>query len=633
MLARYGDEIFGGSLLKITEYIDGEPSECFGSVPAGKKLTIRLSVSRKLGDGGVTLRLCRDGEAERDIPLSFLSSDGGINTYETELSLEKGLYFWELLILRGFDTLFVSSINNFDCELSRHSKNKFRLLVYEPISEENDWFCGSVMYQIFPDRFFKGSVDVPVRDDAIINTDWYHGEPQYAPKPGGEVKNNMFFGGTLWGVAEKLDYLKSLGVGVIYLNPIFEAYSNHKYDTGDYERVDEMFGGDEALKNLISEADRRGMKLILDGVFNHTGSDSKYFNQEGRYKTRGAFNSKSSPYYKWYRFNAFPYNFESWWGIKILPRLDHSEKTCLDYFAGEGGIGEKYINMGIGGWRLDVADELSDEFLNALSARVRGASGQKAVIIGEVWENAVDKMAYGSRRRYFTDGQLDSVMNYPFKNAVIDFCRSGDPEFLYNTLTEIYNTYPPHAAHRLMNILGTHDTERILTRLGVDVGDCMDPQLMSNSERFTFRLPKKNVKKAKQLLMLASTIQYTVYGIPSLYYGDEAGMEGYTDPFCRLPFPWGHEDKAITEHYKRLGEMRQSESVFKRGAFSAFVPAEHVLGFNRTDGKDVITVLASRDTATVTLPLDGSYKELLSGEIYKREIALAPDTAVVLKKL
>ena len=524
-------------------------------------------------------------------------------------------------------------MNNEDLELTPKSGRRFRFLCYEPVEAHNDWFCGETMYQIFPDRFYKGSVSVPVREDAVLDEDWDGGVPQYAHVPGGHVENNVFFGGTLWGVAEKLPYLRSLGVGVIYLNPIFEAYSNHRYDTADYESVDPMLGGEEALEHLLTEAEGQGVRIILDGVFNHTGSDSKYFNKNGRYGTLGAYTSTRSPYYGWYRFGAHPDEYESWWGIKILPRLDHRSSECMAYFTGEGGIAERYIRQGVSGWRLDVVDELSDEFLDRFAARVRGASRGRALIIGEVWENAVDKMAYGKRRRYFTDGQLDSVMNYPFRAAVIDFCRSGDPTGLYNTLVELYSSYPPKVCHRLMNILGTHDTERIITRLGVDAGGGEDPAFMTNSQRASFRLSKEIYEKAKKLLKLASVLQYTVYGVPSLYSGDEAGLEGYTDPFCRMPYPWGREDGELTEHYRRLGRMRREENVLAEGGFRAFLPVHGVIGYFREDGEDRLLTLASRRQDDVEIALDGDYADLLNGGVFCGRVTLKPDTAVALKRI
>ena len=614
---------------EIKKYVGGKDVSDRGAFLAGKKLKIEVLVPRRLGDAGVALRIHRDGEPESDLPLSFVGTERGIDTYLAELELSKGLYYWELLFVRGRDTLFTNSINNFDFTLSDHSEGKFRMLIYEDRSGAPDWFRGGVMYQIFPDRFAKGSKKVPLRADAELESDWYEGMPEYADIPGGKIKNNRFFGGTLWGVIEKLDYLKSLGVSIIYLNPIFEAYSNHKYDTGNYEKVDEMFGGDGAFKKLLREAESRGMKLILDGVFNHTGSDSKYFNSEERYDTVGAYQSEGSEYHDWYHFGANRDEYECWWNIKILPRLDHRNEACRHYFTGKNGIGTKYVKMGTGGWRLDVADELSDDFLDELRDSVKGVN-KDTVIIGEVWENAADKIAYGYRRRYFQDGQLDSVMNYPFRSAVIDFCTSGSARVLYDTLTEIYASYPPRVCDSLMNLLGTHDTERILTCLGVsgnEVETFMPPQ------KAAFKLTNEEYAKGVKRLKLAATIQYTVYGVPSLYYGDEAGMEGFGDPFCRMPYPWGRENTELLEYYRALGRIREEEKVFKAGSFRAEMISNGTIKLTREGKKDKIVTLASREQTELSVKLDGEYKNLITGEIYDGEFNIQPDTAAVLKRI
>ena len=614
---------------EIRKYVGGKDVSDRGAFLAGEKLRIEVLVPRSLGDGGVALRIHRDGEPEWDVSLSFSNTERGIDTYFTELELSKGLYYWELIFVRGNETLFTHSINNRDFTLKTHSDGKFRALIYEDRSGAPEWFRGGTMYQIFPDRFAKGKTKVPLRDDAELESDWYEGMPEYAPIPGGKIKNNRFFGGTLYGVIEKLDYLKSLGVSIIYLNPIFEAYSNHKYDTGNYEKVDEMFGGDKAFKKLVREADARGIKIILDGVFNHTGSDSKYFNSEGRYDTLGAYQSEESPCHGWYHFRGNRDDYECWWDIKILPRLDHRNEECRRYFTDKNGIGAKYVKMGTGGWRLDVADELSDDFLDEFSASVKAAN-KDTVIIGEVWENAADKIAYGYRRRYFQDGQLDSVMNYPFRKAVIDFCTSGNARVLYDTLTEIYASYPPRVCDSLMNLLGTHDTERILTCLGVsgnEITEFMPPQ------KAAFKLTADEYEKGVKRLKIAAAIQYTVYGVPSLYYGDEAGMEGFGDPFCRMPYPWGRENEELLEHYRALGKMRESESVFADGSFKAEILSESAIKLTREKGKERIITLAVRGNFDLCVKLDGIYKDLLSGDTYNGEITLPPDTAVVLKRI
>ena len=288
--------------------------------------------------------------------------------------------------------------------------------------------------------------------------------------------------------------------------------------------------------------------------------------------------------------------------------------------------------MGVGGWRLDVADELSDDFLDEFRDAVKGASGGQAVIIGEVWENAADKVAYGSRRRYFADGQLDSVMNYPLRNAIIDFCSFGDARGLYNTLTELYASYPEHNAHCLMNILGTHDTERIITRLASNLGECACIDMMSNTDKASLTLSESAYARAREILKIASTVQFTAYGVPSIYYGDEAGLDGATDPFCRKTYPWGREDEELLAHYRRLGKIRKTEKALAQGDFHAFMIGECSLGFERSlDGETLLT-LASREKEPVTVKLCGEYTDLMSGKSYKNSLVLAPDTAMVLRK-
>jgi glycosidase len=488
------------------------------------------------------------------------------------------------------------------------------------------WFGGRIMYHIFVDRFAKGSVSCPVREDAEINPDWDNGIMQFPEKAGDELSNNMFFGGTLWGVAEKLDYLKSLGVGVIYLSPIFEAYSNHKYDTGNYLKVDEMFGGDEAFENLVKKAAELDIKIILDGVFNHTGDDSIYFDRYGRYGNKGAYSDPTSQYRDWYRFKKYPDEYEDWWGIKILPKLNHGVEDCRRYFTGKGGVCEKYVNMGIGGWRLDVADELSDEFLDELRETVKGASGDDAIIIGEVWENAAEKISYSRRRRYLRGAQLDSVMNYPLRNGILALLTDGDASLLCDVLKSIYSSYPKCVCDSLMNVLGTHDTERIITMLG-DAG--RDLAGISNREFSTMRLDSKSKERAIVLLKLASVIQYTVYGVPSVFYGDEAGIEGYSDPFCRKTYPWGRENKELLAHYRKLGQIRTQNKVFARGEFSIDICEGAFIAYTRADENGKITVAVNASSEPFKFSLGKKAVDLLDGKAYGGEVA--PFSAVILK--
>ncbi len=619
----------------------GQEATHLGAFPKGETLRLTVTCPRTLGASAVVLRLNRDGCNPTDTPFEFVSEDITTLTDTYEFTLDtaalcgntsSGLFYYRLLFIRRGDTLFSDSINNVDFELTPREGSAFRMLVYEADYTTPAWFREGVMYHVFVDRFYRGDGETHRRtgDRAPeINPDWKNGIPQYPAYPGAHLTNHIHFGGNLWGVAEKLDYLASLGVKVIYLSPIFEAYSNHKYDTGDYMTVDGGFGGEPALDNLIAKANEYGMKIILDGVFNHTGDDSRYFNRYGTYPTVGAVQSEDSPYNKWFCFRSFPDEYESWWGIPILPKLNHSTEACRSYFTGKNGVCAHYVKKGIGGWRLDVADELSDEFLDELRVSVKDASKgivsadrdngqslpQEAVIIGEVWENAADKVAYGNRRRYLQGKQLDSVMNYPVRSGILAFIRDGDAEMLYHTLTELYASYPRCVSDALMNLIGTHDTERILTVLGSDYEDYDRP----NEELAVSRLSPEKREQAARLLKLASTLQFTVFGIPSVYYGDEVGMEGYHDPFCRFPFPWHDLDDPtradLLTHYRSLGDLRKSPA-FHGGDFRIVSHGESHIAYERVAETDRVVIAVHRGEGMVTVPVDAKGTIALScGEV------------------
>ena len=604
--------------------VDGHKTATSGAVPKGTVLKFCLELDRTWGAAAVVCRISPDGGEYRDIPLTFAKTQNGVDLYtlalDTAALCEKeasGLFYYELLVVRGWDTLFSHTPNNQDLTFARESGSRFRLLVYQNDFSTPAWFAGGVMYHIFLDRFCRGEGEVTPNYDAVINPDWANGIPQYARQNGDELSNNVFFGGNLWGVIEKLDYLSSLGVTVLYLSPVFEAYSNHRYDTGDYEKIDAFLGGEEAFEKLICEAHKRGMRIILDGVFNHTGDDSRYLNRRKTYKNEGAYQSQSSPFAKWYRFRNFPEDYECWWGIKILPRLDHGVEECRRYFTGEDGIIARWNARGVDGWRLDVADELSDEFLDELRHVVKKNTKGEGLIIGEVWENAVDKSAYGARRRYLSGRQLDSVMNYPFRNAVLAFVRDGDAETFYHVLTEIYTSYPRAASNSLMNLLGTHDTARILTLLG----DGGKGELLPNDTLAHLNLTEEERKNALTLLKLASVLQFTVFGVPSVYYGDEAGIEGYGDPFCRRPFPWGREDADLLSHYRALGKLRGEHSALADGEFRFLEHDATSFAFERAGHNERIVVLANMGEAK-TFSISKGSVNALTGEVLGTSLKL-----------
>lgn len=635
MLPKLHEQLESGREVTLRRTVGGEDRTPFGAFARGEVITLCAEVPRTFGAEAVVLRFAPDGEETRDIPFSFAATDFLTDRYETVLDTAAlcdgtgGLFWYELLLVRGADTLFSDSTDNVHFTLSPHNGTRFRLLVYAPEFHPPAWLAGATMYHVFVDRFCRDANAPPVKPGAKLNPDWRHGIPEFAAKNGDPLENRTFFGGTLDGVTEQLDRLREYGVTVLYLSPIFDARSNHRYDTGDYETVDPAIGGDAAFDRLIAAAHARGMHVILDGVFNHTGDDSRYFNRYGTYPTVGAYQSPQSPYARWYSFRHFPDDYACWWGIPILPKLNQSDPDCRRYFTAPGGIIARWLTRGADGWRLDVADELPDAFLDELRQVAKQVSGGEAAVIGEVWENAADKIAYGHRRRYLRGGQLDSVMNYPFRNAVLELLSRRDVGTFVRTLTEIYASYPREVCDSLMNLLGTHDTARILTVLGDPTGG----DGKSNAELSALRLSPDARKRAVALLRIASTLQYTVYGFPSVYYGDEAGLEGYHDPFCRRPYPWGDEDPVLTAHYRLLGRFRAAHPALRGGDFRFLYVTDTAFLYERAGGDDRVLVAVNVGNAPASVPVpDGTWIDLLSAAPVRDTLILPPVSGALLEK-
>lgn len=631
MLPRETEKIAGNALPNIRKFVHGRDRSDQNAFPFGERVFFSVTLPNTIGSAAVVLRIGADGEAPVDLPLSFTGSSCGIDRYTVTLNpadfckASGGLLFYEFLFLRGEQTLFTDTTNNLDFTLRPSHANRFRMLIYQKKMQTPRWLANGTMYHIFVDRFCRAPSQNKLHPGATLDPDWKHGIPQYAERPGDDLSNTVFFGGNLQGVCEKLDYLESLGVTVLYLSPIFEAESNHRYDTGCYETVDSLLGGNDAFAELVEQAHRKGMKIILDGVFNHTGNNSKYFNAKGQYPTIGAAQSPDSPYAKWYSFRSFPDDYESWWGIPILPRLNHENETCRRYFTGLDGIAAKWIKAGADGWRLDVADELCDAFLDEFHTAVKGVCPD-AAIIGEVWENAAEKISYGQRRRYLQGGQLDSVMNYPFRSAVLDMLKSRKTEGFVNTLKEIWASYPRPVCDVLMNVLGTHDTARILTVLGEQDAAW---ETLSGSELAKRKLTAKKKEAAVRLLKIAAVLQFTVYGIPSVYYGDEVGLEGYRDPFCRKPFPWGSENKELLAFYRTLGEWRAKSEALHGGDFRFLTVKEEAFVYERERNGNRVYVAVNLGRQTEELGLPTPATDLFTGERYERTLQIPPLQAII----
>ena len=603
---------------------------CRGGVSRGSEITFHILKTG--GEEFFSATACyfvfyKDGEVAREIAME--KRDGGFIL--TLRFNQIGLYFYHFRLVGSPSARGDASIHFLGCgELRRgrlgDTPVSWQITVYEADYETPEWMKGGIMYQIFPDRFHK-SGDGKLASDKILRKDW-GGIPCYKPNSYGKILNNDFFGGNLNGIREKLDYLKRLNVSVIYLNPIFEAYSNHRYDTGDYMKIDPLLGTEEDFDALISAAKERGMHVILDGVFNHTGDDSRYFNKYGKYQSElGAHQSPYSKYSDWYHFKHFPDSYDCWWGIDTLPAVNERSPSYQEFIFGENGVLRHWLKHGIDGYRLDVADELPDFFLQKLRTAVK-SENKDAIVLGEVWEDASNKIAYSERRQYLLGHELDSVMNYPLKDAIINFVFSANTAMLRETIAMLIDNYPKQTLDCLMNVLGTHDTPRILTVLGGKYYENKDD--MAKAE-----LTHGEKTEAIRKLKMAAFLLYTLPGVPCIYYGDETGMQGFQDPFCRRCFPWDNQNEELLSFYRKLGEIRSEmlAGVFAEGVYREVFADRFCLVFERRTEECTVYVYVNNSHGKYTMKTDETLYEYLSGRTYRKTLELDAYSYGILVKM
>ena len=585
MLVNYKNEMMHDS----TKRSFREP---LGAVTTGMSVTLRL---RTRIDDIASVYLCLFNETYRaDLKMSY-DNDYWSVTFEAPQNPDA--YWYYFVVSVSDQRIYYGAEGKRTCGLGcayTEPPPAFQLTVYRYGFDVPEWFQKSVMYQIFPDRFARSDDDTArkglqyhkQKGRTVHYHDKWNEQPFYKPLP--REKHYCpcdYYGGTLKGIENALDAIKSLGVSVIYLNPVFEADSNHRYNTADYMNIDPVLGANEDFASLCQKADALGIRIMLDGVFSHTGSDSVYFNKFGRYDNVGAANSQDSPYYPWYSFSSYPDKYKCWWGFDSLPEVDETNASWQAFvITGENSVIRSWIRAGACGYRLDVADELPDDVLELMHKAARQEKSD-AVLLGEVWEDATTKHSLGSKRQYALGGMLDSVTNYPLRNAIVGFLNArksaGD---LRHLLQEQAANYPLPMYYALMNLLSSHDIERIRTALSTHI----NPHDLTREQQATFYISDNQNKKGAALQRLAVVLQMALPGVPCVYYGDEKGMNGFLDPFNRGPMHKSAYD--LTEHYQKLIALRNDADAMSTGHAVFFAPDDDCIGILRfiQKGKDAL---------------------------------------------
>ncbi|WP_273831820.1 alpha amylase N-terminal ig-like domain-containing protein [Guptibacillus sedimenti] len=662
----------------------------FGAVQEGKTVTLRLAAKKDdLTKADLYIKNQNTGTSNLIAMEKAATSDGKDYWEATVTPEEKGLYGYKFIVRDG------SAKAEYGEDTKQGEAGKavdanaelYQLTVFDPGFKTPDWMKEAVVYQIFPDRFYNGNEG---NDDAketargpepIEDQNW--GELPDNPRlsdsanyDGDGIWSNDFFGGDIKGIQQKLDYIQSLGVNTIYLNPIAKAASNHKYDATDWKAVDPMFGTPEEFKAFTDELEKRDMHLIMDGVFNHVGDDSIYFDRYGKYEVVGAYEYWSRIYdlmnedgmseeeakvearkqledegqtfndeygfHNWFNLKNEKvtdengnerYDYQAWWGYDSLPEIKSVEGDAVEYdselnnekFADyimydKDSASKSWLTNGASGWRLDVANEVDMEFWREFrdelkSEEMAGAGatlkeGEEPLILGEIWDDA---------SKYFLGDQYDSVMNYRFEGAILNFLKSGDAASADEKLMAVQEDYPDEAFHALMNLMGSHDTPRAIYVLGGGT---------DTYERAEFD-PNYDHELGVQRLKLAAVLQMGYPGAPTIYYGDEAGVTGSKDPDDRRTYPWGDENTELIDHYQAAGAIRtENTDLLAYGKLTTLHAEGDVYAFARTNEDSAAIIAVNRGTKAQTIDLD--VKDVVKNKISFTD-GLAKDYSVSVK--
>ena len=609
-------------------YFDPRDTRCktpFGAAPCSTEVRFTLFDDAFCG---CELLVYREFAGAEDVCPLPPAEGGFAGTYTAP---GEGELCWYVFRLTRWDGT-LSYLGKNGLRPDRDGAARWQLTVYEDTGTP-DWFGRGVTYQIFPDRFRRtGTPDV----SGMVGRRWLHeswdDQPVFRPDKDGQITNRDFFGGSLAGITEKLDYLQSLSVTTLYLNPIFEAASNHRYDTADYRAIDPLLGDEETFRTLCREAHKRGMRVMLDGVFNHTGSRSRYFNADGFYPELGAAQSQDSPYYDWYSFHPWPTDYDAWGGVKTLPAVNEQRPAYRQFiFKGEDSVVRHWLRCGADGWRLDVADELPGDFIAGIRRAIEDEKPD-GYLLGEVWEDGSNKVAYSQRRRYLLGRETHGLMNYPLRTALLRWLGGGDAAEFRESMETLRANYPPAAFYGAMNFLGTHDTPRILTLLGAEHIPA------AKEERAAFALSPAQLARGRAKLRLAGMLLYGFPGSPTLFYGDEAGMQGFEDPLNRGTYPWGREDTGLLDFFRALGRLRKERRSLQSGSLTYIYAQGGGLVITREhEGETTMVALNAGDEAlTLTLPWPrGTAEDGLTGQRFlavngQLRLSLPPLDGVVL---
>ena len=641
-----------------------------GAVPAGTPVTIRFRTFHN-DVTGVNLRVYSlEAGGQSLVPMTLAATD--VDCYQPGLELTCDFWsatldnvapdnlWYRFFITDGSDTdYYDDNTSALDGGLGATTDDQedhsFALMVYDPAFESPAWAKDAFIYQIFPDRFRDGRKDNNPRtgdiryDDPVLKLNWGvlpegfcrnytdgntncpwrfdSTPPDWSPTKE-QPRGRDYFGGDLRGVDQYLDYLKSLGVNTIYFNPIFDAGSNHSYDTQDYYRIDPYFGTQRDWENLVKHADERGIRIVLDGVFNHLSSDSPIFDRYHHYPAVGACEALNSPYRDWFDFIDVPAGtgscvgssdqpnsatYTGWFGFDSIPVINKDLPAVQEYFlTGDNSVSRYWLEQGASGWRMDVSGDPSfpDGYWETFRDVTKGTDPD-ALLVSETWQKDSTLL------RILRGDRLDTTMNYRLRDAVIGllapgsfdskgFADSGriiEPSEFAARIASVREDYPDAAYYSLMNLLDSHDTERLLWTLTP----------AGTETRAEKEFDTDNLAAGKQNLKLASLIQFTMPGAPTVFYGDEVGLTGDDDPDDRRTYPWadlgGTPDQGLFAHYQTLADLRQDNAVLTDGDLRILLAddAADVVAYGRKTDSQAAVVLINRsdDPQTGTVPVAG----------------------------